>query len=476
MLLFTAYIARIASLTTQGLWRDEVDQWRYTLQSWYELWAHFDQIGWNGPLFSPLLKIWTHLTGTSVYAMRYFALVWGMLSIALAYVLARRLLDERAARLSALLMALSPYMVWYAQEIKMYTWVPMLVLLVLYALDRASAEQQWGWWPVVFIALWTLFYSHILGPLILPVITVWMLLRYGRNWHIWLVMSLLLLGLALVFRDKVQWLLQVLQQPRETGFPAYSLRQMLLILLNGWSAGIYQANLMGGHLSTYALAVFGVLALGGIGALVWQQQFRTLGMLVAWLSLPFLALWFVSLRGPIFTDRYLIWTAPAFYYLVSAGLAALREIERALAPVALSLLLLFNTLSLYAQAAYPIKPQFPQAIAHLQAKRAAGDLLLFQIPYNHHVVRYYAPDLLDPWAEAPYTNWPLGDDGYQVGPGYVDKEMRAITAGHTHVWLVYSEVGMWDARELVKAWLDAHGTLLEEKHFQGVSLYHYKLD
>ncbi|MFN2110520.1 MAG: glycosyltransferase family 39 protein, partial [Anaerolineae bacterium] len=141
-ILGVAFLVRVISLDTQGLWRDEVDQWRFALQSWGEMLRNFTRAGWNGPLYSPLMRIWIALTGDSVFAMRYFSLLWGVVGVALLYVLVKRLVDdakfgEGAAQWSALLLALSPYMVWYAQEIKMYTWVPMLVLLALYALDRA---------------------------------------------------------------------------------------------------------------------------------------------------------------------------------------------------------------------------------------------------------------------------------------------------------------------------------------------------
>ena len=43
------------------------------------------------------------------------------------------------------------------------------------------------------------------------------------------------------------------------------------------------------------------------------------------------------------------------------------------------------------------------------------------------------------------------------------------------VWFVYSEVLLWDDRELVKAWLDEHGTLVEQQGYVGVELFYYTL-
>ena len=171
----------------------------------------------------------------------------------------------------------------------------------------------------------------------------------------------------------------------------------------------------------------------------------------------------------------MIWSAPAFYLLAGAGITLMGKVERWLPPLCLTLVLGFNVMGLFAQAAYPIKPQFSEAIAYARAHRSSDALLLFQVPYNHYVVAYYDADFLDPWAEAPFTNWRLEDGAYQVGENYVDAEMRAIVAGYGELWLVYSEFTLWDERELVKVWLDGHGALLDQQHFQGVSLYHYML-
>jgi hypothetical protein len=131
--------------------------------------------------------------------------------------------------------------------------------------------------------------------------------------------------------------------------------------------------------------------------------------------------------------------------------------------------------NLYQQVAVPIKPQFREAAVYLEEHRDPDALLLFQIPYNHFVVDYYWDLPLDPWAEAPFTNWRTPEGGYQVSQGSLALQMQDLTADFDEVWLVYSEVAMWDERELVKWWLDAHGVLLDEEHFYLVDLYHYAL-
>jgi 4-amino-4-deoxy-L-arabinose transferase-like glycosyltransferase len=470
-----AFVARIVALDAQGLWRDEVDQWRFALQPWGEMLRNFTREGWNGPLYSPLLRVWIGLTGDAAFTMRYFSLLWGVVSVALLYVLVKRWVDERAALWSTLLLALSPYMVWYAQEIKMYTWVPMLALLALYALDRACVRPSRRWWAMVLAATTFAFYSHLLAALLIPVGVLWFWLHPQRHARAWRGGVVTLGFLTVPYLPMLRWIAPLLLAERETGYPAYSLGQMATTLFSGWTLGVSQ-GLSAGGLPVYTALFLGMMAVVGMAALAFRQRFAVLVQLWLWILVPLLLLWLVSLRGSIFTDRYLIWVAPAFYAFAGMGLAALHNFRRWSLLILLLHTLLLNGASLYRQVTIPIKPQFHLATRHIEASRAPDELLLFQIPYNHHVVGYYAGAPLDPWAEAPFTNWRQADGSYFVYMPYVDKEMTSITSGYSGIWLVYSEFAMWDDRELVRQWLDYNARLVGRQSYVGVDVFHYVVD
>jgi len=268
VLLWIAFTIRALTLTAQGMWRDEVDQWRLAQEAWSVLWSRFSQIGWNGPLYSPILRLWINVTGESVYALRYFSLIWGVLSIAMVYALGRRLFDDKTAWVTSILMAFSPYMVWYAQEVKMYAWILWLVLIILYGVERMRNHRWllWGSGIVVLMAL--LFYSHILGPLLAPVIIIWFITQRSRSLRVWIGMGAVLLIVAILSAPLLRWQTLFAFQTRETGFPHYTMGEMATILLRGWSAGIYQGAWMWGNLDTYNTSLFSLLALLGLGGLI----------------------------------------------------------------------------------------------------------------------------------------------------------------------------------------------------------------
>lgn len=462
------FALRVVFLDRQSLWRDEVDALNFAIAPWSELTGNFLRPGWNGPLYFLLLRAWVAVAGKSAFALRFFSLVWGVLEIPLIYILGRRCFTRQAARWAALLAAFSPYLIWYAAEVKMYTWVPLLVLLVLYALERGCVSPRWTWWAVVVLGTSFAIYSHILAALSIPVLILWWLLHPRRHPRSWVGITVALALLTLPYLPLLAWQLPMALEDRGvTGFPPLTLLQMLGTLLAGWSAGIPGIGRSLGIWVGAGLAVLGAFSQ------VWHGRWRVAGILLAWFFVPLVMIWWLSLRGPLFTDRYLIWLAPAYYLLIGAGLAAIPQ--RWISRVLLAALVLSAVVNIYAQSFRPYKPQFREAATQLRLRRLPDELLIFQIPYNRIMMAHYLPMPLEPLAEAPYTNFRDAEGRFTTTPEDVDRQLRALTQGYRRVWLVYSEATLWDERELVKSWLDASGDRIYEQHFLMVSLMCYRL-
>ncbi len=85
--------------------------------------------------------------------LRFFSLFWGVLFIPLFYILVKRLADERLAFLSALLAAISPFMVAYSQEARMYTLLPFLAVLLLLCLHNTLKQDGHPGWLLAYMVL-----------------------------------------------------------------------------------------------------------------------------------------------------------------------------------------------------------------------------------------------------------------------------------------------------------------------------------
>jgi len=462
-LLLIAFATRVSTLTYQSLWRDEVDALRFATAPWAEMLRTFTQPGWNGPLYFALLRGWISLTGQSELAMRYFSLLSGVLAVALAFVLAWRLSDLLVAFLCSLFSALSPYFIWYSQEVKMYTLILALAILAIYALRRAldvRERRRAAWWAMLVVATSIAMYCHILAALLIPVEMILALMWGVRSrcagW--WQDALVSFACLTLPYLPLLRWQFPLALTPAQTGFIFYPLDQMLLVMLKGFSNGL------SGKLQEVTLWPPGILLI--VGTLAGAARWRDKAVLIVWLLLPPLVVFLISLNRPIFTDRYLIWIGPAFYLLVAMGAAALWRLWRPVGVVAVIVVISTIIAGAHFQAVTPIKSDLRGAARYFEAHRSPNDLVIFQIPYVRYTFNYYHPGPYD-WADGLYTNYGMSD-------AEVDTQMRAIVAGRKTVWLVASEMEMWDSHLQVWKWLEAHGRRTDRVEFAQVTLYRYE--
>jgi mannosyltransferase len=465
-LLLSAYGLRLYGLTAQSLWRDEVDALRFAQLPLSDYLSIFSQPGQNGPLYFLLLRGWVALAGTGEFSLRYFSLLPGVVAVALTLTLGRRLFTAPIGLIAAALVAASPYLVWYSQEAKMYALITALALLSLYALRQATAGQP-RWWVVVVTATSLAMYSHILAALLIPLqlalLTVWR--PVGRRGYAQAAAAFA--ALILPYVPLLRWQLPMALTPAETGYPFFPLPEMLLILLNGYSAGLVP------WVSEAVLALFGLLLLSGATARfspssAVRHRSSDAAALLLWLFLPVVVVFAISLVRPLFTDRYLIWIAPAFYLLVALGIAAWAQRVRWLGPALLGLLLVLDLQATYIQVTTPFKSDFRSAAAYVAARIQPGDLVIFQIPYVRYTFDYYYRGPAYTGADGLWTNAGLSE-------AEADTAMRGLTQSYRAVWLVESESTMWDQRGLVRRWLDAHGQVTEGAEFTRVNVIRYLL-
>ena len=216
----------------------------------------------------------------------------------------------------------------------------------------------------------------------------------------------------------------------------------------------------------------------------WQR----IALLLTWLLLPVALIYLLSLRQPVFTERYVIWIGPAAMLAVALGLQVILANSGRAGPFLVAGLLAY-TLVLWGYANWQqkvltIKYDLRSAVHYIQERRDPNDLLILQIPHQEWSFRYYSDDFapnpfdgsdarLGHWVGGPYTNY--GEPDAQARAG-VDAQMQTATAGSKTVWVMLSEAEMWDARRLMDEWLAAHGSVVEQADFPGVGVRRYILE
>ncbi|MGH2605039.1 MAG: glycosyltransferase family 39 protein, partial [Anaerolineales bacterium] len=133
-------------------------------------------------LYYTLLGIWGKAFGTSVAAVRGLSLGLGLGVVALGFVLGRRSLGPRAGLIGGILLAVSPFQIHYAQEVRMYALLAGLLLGATWAYWEARSGAGLGAWAAFAALSAAAQYTHNLAAFYLIALAVlpWM----ERRWRL----------------------------------------------------------------------------------------------------------------------------------------------------------------------------------------------------------------------------------------------------------------------------------------------------
>jgi mannosyltransferase len=241
------FALRLYRLGADSLWYDETVSAHLASKSLPDLIAHTAR-DIHPPGYYILLHLWTRLAGDTEFALAFLSVVFGMLLIPLAYALARRLLGRAVALWAALLVAISPFNLWYSQEVRMYTLGAALGLVTLWCALRIAdqinkstiqqtskpTERRWlvGYVLAAVAGLYVLYYfGFLLVTLNLLVIGYFLLNRRYRRLGIWLLAQVAVLVLYL------PWLPIAWRQATNPPVPPWrSLIPLPTVLLEAWAA------------------------------------------------------------------------------------------------------------------------------------------------------------------------------------------------------------------------------------------------
>jgi len=160
--LAAAAALRACEISRESVWVDEALSVRLARLGWPALFAGTAEDG-HPPLYLALLHVWIACFGTSEAAIRSLSAVLGVLAVAAVYAFGRVWFDQATGLCGALLVALSPYHIYYSQEARNYS---LLVLttassylglaLVRHRPGRASDAAY-------VVATLAMLYTHVFG-------------------------------------------------------------------------------------------------------------------------------------------------------------------------------------------------------------------------------------------------------------------------------------------------------------------------
>jgi hypothetical protein len=140
LIALAGFALRVFHLGLFPLWRDEVFTRYYSECPLSYLWTTGFRLETNPPAYYTLMHEWMRLFGTDAAGLRSLSVVCSTLTIVLVYALGRELSGRAVGLIAALLFALCPSEIWYAQEARTYALLQMMMALVLLGVAQFLAR------------------------------------------------------------------------------------------------------------------------------------------------------------------------------------------------------------------------------------------------------------------------------------------------------------------------------------------------
>ncbi len=183
LILLPAFWLRLYKLDGQSLWWDEGISLHLATSSFAEIVANrITNI--HPPLYFFLLKIWVLLTGTTVFAARYFSVIGSFLQMALVYAVLRRWFGRGTAVIGLVCTAVWSLSVIYAQEVRVYAFLPLVYLLLVWLTWEAGiGKPQRQTWLALGVVEWVALHLHYNSLFLLLFLNGWLVIKLWRGPH-----------------------------------------------------------------------------------------------------------------------------------------------------------------------------------------------------------------------------------------------------------------------------------------------------
>ena len=439
----------------------------------------------NPPLYFLILHFFTP-SKTSEFILRIPSAIFGILTVFVLYKFSKKFFSENVALISSFLLAISPFHIYYSQEVKMYSLFILFSLLSLYFLTLAitdGKESKNLWWAGFVITNALSLYTHYYAMmLILVEAMIFLFYSIFNGFHKELTNKWLFSN-VIIFVIFLPWIPIMLREHlfKTSGFvttwiPEPGLKTFFYTFKN-FSVGF------GSPRWNYLLAsiVFGLCFILGLIELYKRKEFFLI--VTSFFFIPPVILFLLSQYRPVYLDRYISFIIPVFCVILASGVSKFK-----IFPISIFLLLMtifsyFGYINLCESIPYlhqspgeheriPIKP----VVKYIEENLKAGDIVGHSCRSTLLSFEYYSGEKQHFLAVNNFEKYPQGSawNHSSLLPELVPDSIK----GAKRIWLVLS---WWDplpsldpiSQEL-KDWMDRNCRQVSYRKFKGIDLYLYK--
>lgn len=519
IIVLAAFGLRIYHLGGQSLWYDEGFSVYLSVQNLTSITSR-TAADIHPPFYYYLLHFWIKLAGTSEFATRFPSLLCSVATIPLLWRMAADLSPLagkpawhaghaslwpwrsslwRAGAIAAVLAALSPTYVWYAQEARMYSMVVFLSALLVWIFLRmirpgalTDRRNLFGHGLAFFVVGAVAAYTHFYALFVVAFIAFSTLIWWSGSLRTRLPTGLTFLTATLAIgMAYLPWAGYTLN--RLTEDTSYyqgaldivdALKQTALLFSVGHS--------LDGSAATWAAAgVVGVFALSLIWLATRGGAFSSI-LLLSYPAIPTLLLFVITYGRPKFHPRYLLLVSPAMFLVIALWLAGawpsprqaarwlgnwIDKLVAILAPgvrvlAACFLVVVFVTAvwSLFTDVRFA-RDDWRAVAEYIDAHAGSEDTIILISGHAFPVFTYYYHK--DNWTPLPegYTLSVQNTLGYNIA-----NTLNRVLEGHDRLWVVRWQADVVDPNDFLDTLLSNQARRLTVgRLFQGIDLQYWEV-
>lgn len=394
----------IVTLFSQSIRLDEAQSiWVYTksIPAFLRLTAEDVLV----PLYGIIIHFWMQLFGTNVVSVRLLSFIFFLLTIPVLYKLAIEAGTKRIAVVAVLLFSLSPFIIWYSTETRMYTlflFITTLNNLFFFRLFKSDGiSGKLGFFISAAAGLYThyffLFQLVTQGLFVLakssgiiksiddfnhsPTDTSWQRYKqFAKTYAILVCLAVasLLPWIGYVFHlGSISNSLPLLQTPT-----TFNIFQVFVQFLFGFQTSAVQGILI----SLWPLLILMILVLFTQRK---QLNITNVEYFILITFLPILIMYAVSFIRPLFLARYLIFITPTLFILLSAVLLSYsRRVSYSVITVLLISMFVL-VINQNVSASTPVRENYKSAAEYLNAQTNPQDIVAVSSPFTIYPIEYY---------------------------------------------------------------------------------------
>ncbi len=441
-------LLRIFDLSSKSFWVDEL------LSMWHSIdivdtksFFTSHQGNAHPPLYFLLLKLWS-IGGNGEFYLRLLSVLFGTLVIPVTYLLGKEFFKTKASILAASLVAISPFLLRFDREVRMYPLFVFLSIISIFFFIKALRQDQSKYWIGYTIVTILNTYTHYHTFLIVASMWLFFFVRFKTYKYLWKKALVSQVVIALCFCFWLPTFIVHLTNMSALGgeptrFPTifgFWVKPAYLFFSFSLGQTVLPWNFL---IVIPGVIIFSCLFFYGIKSMLKTKE--TAVFFLIFLLFPILLALLISDAMP----RYLVFLSPIYCLIIAYGISSIsHNIFQIFAFFLVTILIGFSLVNYYQNREFHI-------LANVDPWREVGKYLSENIKKDDQVIniggtplKYYAG-----------LNVPILGANTMV----TLKQMKIHETGR--VWLIVSNPAHKKKGEEAIQWMNKHYNIIAEKKY-----------